>query len=104
MRAYGLRERLGVDALCAGVRGLEHLKVAPGKQRPGVGDVDRVARELHAVLGGSQRRGADALARRQQRPGQGARVEPAPERRPQEAAEVAEVSRLAAIDVLAHTA
>ena len=54
-------------------RRLQHLQIAPRQQHAGRRDVARVAGELHAVFRGAERGGADAFARRQQRPGQRAR-------------------------------
>src|SRR5882672_5055274 len=102
--ADGASERVGVDALAAGVVRLQHLQVAPRQKRARVGDVDGVAGELHAVLGRAERGGADALARRQQRPGQGTRVELVAQRQPEQPAHIAEVAGLAAVDILTHTA
>src|SRR4030042_1351521 len=45
-------------------------KLLPRQQLPGIGDEAGIAGELHAVFGGTERGGADTLARGQQRPGQ----------------------------------
>ncbi len=84
--------------------GLQHLEVLARQEPAGIGDVDGVARELHAVLRGSDRRGADALARRQHRIRQGALIDALAQRLSESLAQIAEIVRLAPVDVLPHAA
>ena len=104
MAADRRRELVGVDRLLADIGRLQHLEIAPRQQRAGIGDGAGVAGKLHAVFGGAERGGADAFAGRQQRPGQGAGVEPLAQRLAEPAAHVAEVAVLAAVDVFADAA
>ena len=99
-----IRKLLGIDVLLADVGRLQHLQVFPGQERPRTRDVDRVAAQLDAVLGGSEGRGADALAGRQQRPGQGAGVHLSSQCAAQQEPQVSEFARLPLIDVFSHTA
>ena len=69
----------------------DHLQVLARQQRAGARNVDRVARQLHAVLRRAERRGADALTCRQQRERKAPRVEPLANRASEAAAKVAEV-------------
>ena len=81
-----------------------HLQVLARQQHPGLGNEGGVSTQLHAVLGRSQHRGADALARLQQRPRQRPRIQPVADRLAEQLAEVTEIARLAAVDVLADAA
>ena len=79
--------------------GLQDLQVLARQERGGIRDVDRVAGELHAVFGRADGGRADALARGQQHIGKLSGIDALPHREPEALAEVAEVARLAAIDV-----
>src|SRR6516165_5478802 len=104
MRTDGSGEALGVNDLAAFAARLQHLHIAPRQELAGFGDVAGVAVELHAVLGGAERGRANALARRQARPWQVARIDAPANGEAQPAAHVAEIALLAAIDVFADAA
>src|SRR4029077_20422461 len=91
MRADCLSEPLRVDHLLALISRLQHLQIAPRQELAGFGDVAGIAAELHAVFGGAERGGADALAGWQQRPRQRAGIEAAPYGAAEAAPHVAEV-------------
>ena len=104
MPANRRRELVGIDCFLADIGRLQHLQIAPRQERAGIGDGAGVAGKLHAVFGSAQRRGADAFAGRQQRPGQRAGVEALAHRVAEPASHVAEVAVLAAVDVFADAA
>ena len=104
MGADRLRERVGIDGFGERERRLQHLKIAARQQRAGIGDVARVAGELDAVFGGAERGRADAFAGGQQRPGQRALIEALADRAAETASHVAEIARLAAVDVFGDAA
>ena len=104
MTADRLRYASRVDRAGQVHVGLQHLQVLARQQHAGVGDVDRVTGELHAVFGSADGRGADAFPRGQQRVRQLARVHAPAHRGAQAPAEVTEIARLAAVDILGHAA
>ena len=81
-----------------------NLQVLARQKYTRFGYEGRVAAELHAVFGGTEHGGAQALAGRQQRPGQHTLVKPGADRFSEQLSQIAEVARLAAIDVLADAA
>src|SRR5512141_552695 len=85
-------------------RRLQHLQVAPRQELARLRHEHRVARKLHAVLGSAESRGADALAGGQQPPGQAPRLQSLLKGETQTAPEVAEVARLALVEVFADAA
>ena len=97
-------ERIRVDVVGAGEIRLQDLEVALRQERLRVGDVDGVAAELDGIFRRAEGGGADAFAGREQRPGQGAAVELLAQRFSEQAAEVAEIARLAAVDELGDAA
>src|SRR5262245_45501644 len=102
--AYGAGKLRRNDLLAAFVGWLQHLQVLARQQVAGARDVDGVAGELHAVLGCSDRGGADTLPGRQQRPRQRAFIEAARDGRAQQLSHVAELAGFPAVDVLADAA
>ena len=104
MFADGPGDRAGVDVFLEFDRGQEHLKVAPRQKHTRVRNEGGVAAQLHAVLGGAQRRCPHALTGGQQRPGQGAGINTATHREAEPPAHVAKISRFALINVFAHAA
>src|SRR5262249_42285380 len=81
-----------------------NLQIASRQKLAGLADVAGIAAELHAVFGGSERGGADALAGREQRPWQRTGIDARADRTAETASHVAEVAVLAAIDVFADAA
>src|SRR5260221_8547023 len=96
----GGRHRRGFQGPLEAYRWLQHLQVFPRQELAGLRYVDRIAGELHAVFGGAESGGADALAGRQQLPGELLLLDLAAQRHAEAPAKVAEVAVLAAIDVL----
>ena len=96
---------LGVHRrLAEHLRQRHHLQVLARQQHTRLADEGGVAAELHAVLAGAEHGGADAFACRQHRPGQGAGIQALAQGFAEEFSKIAEVSRLAAVDVFADTA
>src|SRR5262249_49225489 len=93
------RELVHVDPVRAVVGRLQHLEIPAWQQDARVGDIDGVARELHAVLRCAQRGRAYALAGWEEWPGQGGAVGLAAQREGEEASHVAEIARLPLIQV-----
>src|SRR5712692_2802431 len=87
-----------VDALVERDRRLQHLEIPARQQLAGLRDIHRVARELHAVLGGAERGGADALAGRQYFPRQF--TETFSKGEAKAPPQVAKIALLAPVDVL----
>jgi len=97
-------ELVGVDRALEAHRGLEHLEILSRQQLARLRDVYRVSGQLHAVLRSAERGRADALARRQQPPGQAPFVETPAQRSPEPPAQVAEIALFAAVNVLTDAA
>ena len=83
---------------------MDHRHAAARQQRRVGGDEDRIAAQLHAVLGSPQHGGANAFARRQQALGKAPIVQPGQQRPAKRTAKVVEVARLAPIDIFADAA
>ena len=64
MRADRLGELIRIDTLLADIGRLQNLQIASRQKLAGLADIAGIAAELHAVFGGSERGGADALAGR----------------------------------------
>src|SRR5262249_25318491 len=70
VRADRFGELVGVDRFLAEVRRLQNLEITPRQKLARFRDVAGISTELHAVFGGAERGGADALAGGDKRPGQ----------------------------------
>ena len=102
--AQGLRHSRCIDLITKLQRQRHDLQVLARQEHARLRDEGGVAAELHAVFRGAQHRGAYAFTRRQHGPRQRAGVQALAQGLAKELAEVAKVARLAAVDVLAHTA
>src|SRR5581483_11100981 len=83
---------------------LEDLQVFARQQRSRIGNIKRVAAQLHAVFRRAERRGAYAFAGRQERPGQRALLYLRAQRGAEQPAEIAEIALLAPVDELGDAA
>ena len=100
-----LGERLGVDLFADFIRRRHDLKVAARQQLAGGRDIAGVAAQLDAVFGRAERGGANAFARRQERPGQKlAGVHLAADGLAEALAHVAEVLFFAIVDIFGDAA
>src|SRR5260370_21528681 len=97
-------EPVRIDDLVADIGGLQNLQIPSRQKLSGLGDVAGIAAELHAVFRSPKSGGADAFARRAQRPWPRTRIDTRSNGAAQPASHVAEVALLAALDVLAHPA
>src|SRR5258708_15767150 len=102
MRADLFGEPVRIDDLVADIGGWQNLQIPSRQKLSGLGDVAGIAAELHAVFRSPKSGGADAFARRAQRPWQRTRIDTRPNGAPEPASHVAEDARLAAPVVLAH--
>ena len=99
-----LAQRLRVDLVAEFIQRLQYLQIPPRQEHAGIGDVARVAGKLDGVFRGAERGGADALARRQQRPREASRRDLAGDGRTKAFAEIAEVALLAGVDIFGDAA
>ena len=97
-------DRRGIDHVVQRHGRLDDPQIPARQEHPWTRDVDRVSRQLHAVLRGADRRGADALARREQRKRETPCHQTLANRTSEAAAQVTEIAFFAPVNVLAHAA
>ena len=100
----GGSDRGRVDRVVKRYQRVDHLQVLAGQQFSWTRDIDRVSRQLHAVLRSAERRGTHALAGGQEWKRETPRGEALADGVPETAAKVTKIVLLTPVDVLADAA